>query len=111
MSGRLSRPERRALQKQDEYFLRLPLNPGPDPRSMGAHLRELVRLLTDPRSRSPVSDAVGFLTQVYERALPPFEGLACRKGCSHCCTQPVSLSIAEALFVASALKDRPALAT
>ncbi len=107
MSGRLSRPERRALQKQDEHFLRLPLDPGPDPRSMGAHLRHVVRLLQNSRSASPCSDAVAYLTALYERSLPPFEGIACRKGCSHCCTQPVSITAAEAMFVAAALKDRP----
>jgi hypothetical protein len=107
MSGRLSRPERRALQKQDEHFLRLPLDHGTDPRSMGAHLRQLVRLLTDPRSRTPVSDAVAHITRLYDKTVPPWDGLACRKGCSHCCTQPVSITAAEALYVASALKDRP----
>ena len=107
MSGRLSRPERRVLQKQDDALLRLPLNPGPDPRSMGAHLRHLVRLLQNTRSASPCSDAVAYLTALYERTLQPFEGLACRKGCSHCCTQPVSVTAAEALFVAAAVRARP----
>lgn len=74
---------------------------------MGAHLRQLVRLLTDPRSQTPVSDAVAYITRLYEKTVPPWDGLACRKGCSHCCTQPVSVTAAEALFVAAALKDRP----
>jgi Fe-S-cluster containining protein len=77
---------------------------------MGAHLRQLVRLLTDPRSKSPCSDAVAYLTALYERTTPAHEAVVCRMGCSHCCTQTVSVTTAEALFVAAGLKARPELA-
>jgi hypothetical protein len=107
--GRLSRAERQALQKEDARRLAAPLDLGPDPRSIDAHLRQLVRLLKGAASASPCSDAVRRLTAVYDGAIPAQAKakLACRKGCGHCCSQPVSVTAAEALAVAAAVRRRP----
>jgi Fe-S-cluster containining protein len=105
--GGLSTTERRALQAQDARYLPLPLQSGPDPGSMAAHLRHLVRLLRDPATPSPCSDAVAHLTALYDRTVQPRADIACARGCAHCCTQPVSLSAAEAFYVAAQLRARP----
>ena len=109
MAGRLSRSERRALQRQDAALLASPLKLG-DPRPLGAHLRHMVRLLRDPGSASPCSDAVAHLTALYDRTIPvaAARGVACSRGCAYCCTQPVSLTAPEAFFVAAWIRDRPA---
>ncbi len=41
--NRLQRAERRALQREDEKYLEAPLNLGPDPRSISAHVRHVAR--------------------------------------------------------------------
>jgi hypothetical protein len=111
MYGGLSQAQRLALQRQDAQFLPLPLNLGPAPHSMAAHLRHLVRLLRNPRSPSPCSDAIAHLTAVFDRTISAADrsGLACRQGCAHCCSQRVTVSPPEAFFVAAQLRARPGL--
>jgi len=113
MTGRLSRPERRALHKADALILPRPLDLSDDPRPVAAHVRHVVRLLRDPAATSPAADAVAHVTALYDRtveattpALPA--SIACRKGCAHCCTQMVVMTAPEAFYVAGQLRKRPA---
>jgi Fe-S-cluster containining protein len=108
-NGRLSRPERRALLQADARYLSAPFNMGPDPRSMAANLRRTVRLLEDRTSRSPCSDAVGHLASLFATAFRPHPQIACRKGCSYCCSQDVAVSAPEVFFAAAAIRKRPEL--
>ncbi len=109
MTDRLSRPERRALQRQDAEILPLPLSMGTDPRPAAAHVRHVIHLLRGVHSDSPCSDAVAHVTALFDRTVSPQPPtpLACRKGCSHCCTQLVVLTAPEAFFVAAQLRKRP----
>ncbi|MSO72417.1 MAG: hypothetical protein EXQ84_02245 [Rhodospirillaceae bacterium] len=109
MSERLSRPERRSLQKQDAQLLGLPLAMGTDPRPVAAHIRHVIKLLRSPQAKSPCSDAIAHVTSVYDRSLPASAQtmLACRKGCSHCCTQLVVVTAPEAFFVAAQIRKQP----
>jgi Fe-S-cluster containining protein len=108
MTDRLSRPERRALQRQDAEILPLPLSMGTDPRPVAAHVRHVIQLLRNARSDSPCSDAVAHVTALFDRTVPASPvPLACRKGCAHCCTQLVVLTAPEAFFVAAQLRKRP----
>jgi hypothetical protein len=109
MNSRLSRPERRALQRQDETFLSLPLHMGTDPRSMAAHVRHVVHALRSPSAKSPSSDAVAHVLALHDRTVPKQaeKMLACRKGCSHCCSQMVVITAPEAFYVAAQLRSRP----
>ena len=106
---RLSRDERRRLRQADAPYLSQGMTAGNDPRPMGAHLRQIVRLLQDRTSRSPCSDAVGHLTTLYDRSVPPEPNLACHKGCSFCCSQDVTVTAPEAFFVAAAIRNTPTL--
>ena len=76
---------------------------------MAAHLRHLVKLLKDPHSPSPCSDAMAHLTALFDRTVSATDRsrLACRQGCAHCCSQRVTVSPPEAFFVAAQLRARP----
>ena len=112
MASRLSRSERRNLERQDAEILGRPLVMGTDPRPAAAHVRHIVRLLRDAKSVSPCSEAVAHLTALFDRTYtaqtsPKTPALACRKGCAHCCTQLVLVTAPEAFFVAAQLRKRP----
>ena len=109
MSDRLSRPERRALQKQDAQLAALPLKMTPDPRPVAAHIRHVIKLLRSPQAKSPCSDVIAHVGALHDRSVPPSMQtmLACRKGCSHCCTQMVVVTAPEAFYVAAQIRNRP----
>ena len=112
MNSRLSRPERRALQRQDEGFLSQPLHLGSDPRSIAAHIRHVVHALRSPTAKSPSADAVAHLLALHDRTVPKQAEklLACRKGCSHCCSQMVVITAPEAFYVAAQIRAKPGMA-
>ena len=109
MTVKLSHAQREVLQKQDLRLLEMPLGMGADPSSMAAHLRHLVRLLQNPDTASPCSDAVAHLTILFDRTVLAAKntGLACRQGCAHCCRQPVTVSAPEAFFIAAQIRNSP----
>ena len=115
MNNRLPRPQREALRRQDAPYLKQPLA-WHDARSVGAHLRHMVDLLQNRRSASPCSDAMAHITGLFERTLlhkvPPAaqQAIVCKKGCSHCCVQPVSVSPAEAFTVARQIRGQADIA-
>ena len=51
--------------------------------------------------------AVAHVTGVFDRTAPPHNEIACRKGCSHCCTQKVVLMAPEAFYVAAQIRNNP----
>jgi len=112
MNSRLSRPERRALQRQDEIYLSQPLHMGTDPRSIAAHIRYVVQALRSPTAKSPSVEAIGHVVALHDRTVPKQAEklLACRKGCSHCCSQMVVVTAPEAFYVAAYLRSRPEMA-
>ena len=87
----------------------LPLNIGGDPRRAEAHIRHVVRLLGDRGSESRCSDAVGYVAAQFEKtAVAATEGsLACRRGCSHCCHQRVTVTAPEVFHIAGILRRAP----
>jgi hypothetical protein len=100
-----SEAERAQLVQQDTVLLPMPLRAGGNPQIMGAHLRQVVRLLKRDGA-SPCRDAVTYLTGLFERSAPLPDGIACRKACSHCCVQTVVVTAAEAFAVAAEMRDR-----
>ena len=111
MNNRLPRPQREALRRQDAPYLKQPLA-WRDARSVAAHLRHMVDLLENKRSPSPCSDATVYIAGLFERTLSHIvplqaqQAIACKKGCGHCCVQPVSVSPMEAFTVARQIRGR-----
>jgi len=108
MNDRLSRSERRALQRREEEILARPIDlNSQDPRPVAAHVRHLIHLLRSPKPGSPSSEAVKHLAALYDRSVPTAaqKMVVCRRGCSHCCTQMVSLTAPEVFFVAAQIRS------
>ena len=107
MTDRPSRTERRVLLREDEAFLRQPLQMGENPRSMIAHVRHVTRLLAGSAA-SPCSEAIAHITTIQDRTVPSaaWKDVACKRGCSHCCTQFVMVSAPEAFFIAAQIRNR-----
>lgn len=108
MTDRLSRAERRTLQREDADILPKPLHMGTNPRFAAAHIRHVVKLLRAPQSKSPCSEAIAHVTGLFDRTVPAQANamIACRKGCAHCCTQMVVLTLPEAFFVAAQIRHK-----
>ncbi len=96
------------LSDSDRVMLAQPLRLGGDARVMGAHLRQVVRLLKGDGA-SPCRDAVTYITGLFERSVTPHSGLACAKGCAWCCVQTVVVTAAEAFAVATEMQAREAM--
>ena len=108
MTDRPSRTERRVVLGDHKAFLRQPLQLGDNPRSIIAHVRHVARLLSGS-SKSPCSEAIAHITTIQDRTVPSaaWKDVACKRGCSHCCTQFVMVSAPEAFFIAEQIRDRP----
>ncbi len=106
MSERFSRADRRALLRDDEPYLSQPINVGGDSRRAEAHVRHLVRLFQNDRAPSPCSDAIAHLSALAERTVPVTTSgpVACRRGCSHCCYQRVTVTAPEAFYIANHIR-------
>lgn len=109
MPMRLSQTKRDALRRQDAALIGLPLDLGPSPHSMAAHLRLSARLLRDRNGPSPSAQLMRHLFALFDRTAPSAQAmrLACRTGCAHCCKQLVTVTAPEAFLVAAQLRGRP----
>lgn len=107
MTVRISRTERKALQREDATFLASPLAPN-QMRAFVAHLRHSARLLSQRKSASPCAEAVNHFTALLERSIDDGARafLACRSGCGFCCHQPVGVNAPEALLLAADIRRR-----
>lgn len=107
MTERLPRMQRDALDREDAHYLRKPLT---DQRSASAHARHMAKLLRSKRSASPCADAIAYILTVLDltmaKGIPQqsWEYIACKKGCAHCCTQPVGITVAEAFYLARTVR-------
>ena len=113
MSERLSRPERRALLREDESLLSMPVNIGGDSRRVEAHIRHLVKLFQTDRSPSPSAAVVAHILELFDRTAPVSTkgAVACKRGCSHCCYQRVTITAPEAFAIAAHIRaDRDKVA-
>jgi hypothetical protein len=108
MNGRLSRADRRTLQRDDAPYLSRPLQLSGDPRSMAANVRHVVHILRSPTAKSPSAEAMAHIAAVHDRTVPKAveKMVACKKGCFHCCSQMVVISATEAFAVAAEVRRR-----
>jgi Fe-S-cluster containining protein len=109
---RLSRPQRRALEREDEAMLAQPLTRGEDERALAAHIRRMVKHLRDADAASPSARTIAHIGAVFDRSVPApaRNAVACRAGCAHCCRQRVAVTAAEAFALAHVVRTRATLA-
>jgi hypothetical protein len=85
------------------------LPPSPDLSATAALTGALIQILDDSEDPSRASAAAELAEQVFEASLrrhPPRAAIACRKGCSHCCTSNfVAASIPEVLLQARRIRE------
>ncbi len=107
MSDRLSRPERRALVREDEGLLSMPVNIGGDSRRVEAQIRHLVGLFRSDRSASPSSDVMAHILGIFDKTTPVSTNakVACKRGCAHCCYQRVTILAPEAFAIANYIRS------
>ena len=112
---RLSARARQELEKQDAVLLAQPIKA--DSRVMAAYVRHMVRLTRSNRSQSPSTDAVAFITGVFDRDVAALTSpsakaaIVCRAGCAYCCTQPVAVTPMEVFALANLARVREAAAS
>jgi Fe-S-cluster containining protein len=101
----------RARLRQDRRWLAAALEPG-NASSVDAHLRHAASLLRNRKAASPCTLMLAQVAQLFERSVPGAarREIACRKACAFCCHQRVSVTGAEALALANAIRGRPELA-
>jgi len=98
------------MQRREAEALALPLDLNSrDPHQVALHVRHVTYLLRDPKARSPSADAIRHVAALFDRSVPPAlqKTLACRRGCSHCCTQMVTLTEPEAFLMAAQIRQKP----
>jgi Fe-S-cluster containining protein len=105
----LSAAQRRILAEQDARWLDLPLSGGGNPTQVAAHIRYLVKLISEGR-RASAAAAAGHWGRLYDSSIQKNFELACRQGCAHCCTQSVLVYAPEAFAIAAQVRERPEIA-
>jgi len=112
MTSNLSAAARDALARQDAHYLPLALPASPGWDQIAAHLRHTARLFQDTQAPSPSAAACAHINALFDRSVAamPHAPLACKRGCAHCCRQPVLLYAPEAFFLAAQVRERPQMA-
>jgi hypothetical protein len=112
MTSNLSAAARDTLARQDAHYLPLALPASPGWDQIAAHLRHTARLFQDPQAPSPSAAACAHINALFDRSVAamPHAPLACKRGCAHCCRQPVLLYAPEAFFLAAQVRERPQMA-
>src|SRR5262245_32587852 len=106
MAERLSRQQRREIQREDERFLAVGLHARHNGRDLAAHVRHVVRLFRNPGSKCPSADVLAHVAEVFGLTTAPYarHDIACKKGCGYCCTQSVSVTPPEAFAIAAHIR-------
>jgi len=110
--GRLSRAERRRIEKEHASVIGQALTLPPSAPALEANTRHLALLLRDRHKTDGASRAAEFAAQLLDATMRErvTEPAACAKGCAHCCTTYVSATIPEILRLARAVKTDAAIA-
>ena len=106
MTERLSRADRRQIEKDDAPWVGKPLSVDAVDRALQANTRHLVQMLRDSRTPRRASRAAAFAAQLLDVTIVAHvkEPVACGKGCHHCCRTLVTATIPEILRLARAIK-------
>ncbi|MBY0508886.1 MAG: YkgJ family cysteine cluster protein [Rhodospirillaceae bacterium] len=108
MTERLDRSQRRRLLKEDEAWIGKPLPPNPPRRAAEAHVRHLALILRDTDIRNRAVQAAVYAGNVFDATMNQLEkgATACAKGCFHCCTKLVMVTLPDIFRLAQAVRGK-----
>lgn len=108
MTERLDRGQRRRLLKDDEAWVgkALPLNP--PRRAAEAHIRHLALILRDTGVKNRAIQAAVYAGNLFDATMKQVDKgpVACAKGCFHCCTKLVMVTLPDIFRLARAVRDK-----
>ncbi len=100
---------RRKLLYDDQHIVGQPFAlSGDNARAIQANTRHMALILMDNAVKNRASDMAAFAEKLIDTNLQHYvtEPLACRRGCSHCCTTYVSASLPEIFNLARAVRGK-----
>ncbi len=112
MTQRLTRAERRQIEKNDLPWVGKPLAIAAVDRAFAANIRHLASILRDsraPRRASRAAEAAAGLIDITATSLVK-QPAACGRGCHYCCRTLIVATAPEILRLARAVKARPDIA-
>lgn len=108
MSERLDRALRRRLLKEDEAWIGKPLPPNPPRRAAEAHVRHLALILRDTAVKNRAVQAAIYAGNLYDASMKQVDKgpVACAKGCFHCCTKLVMVTLPDIFRLAQGVRGK-----
>ena len=105
---RLDRNARRRLLKEDEAWIGKPLGPNPPRRAAEAHARHLALILRDTQIKHRAIEAATYAATLFDATLAQEKmgPVACGKGCFHCCTKLVMVTLPDIFRLARAVRGK-----
>jgi len=106
---RLSADARRQLLVEDQEWIGKPFELLANPRAIQANARHVALMLLDTNVADRASQAAAFMEEFISTFLATQvkEPSACGRGCSHCCTTFVSVTIPEVFNLARSVRNTP----
>jgi len=104
--NRLDRADRRRLLKEDDAWIGKPLGPNPSRRVAEAHVRHLALILRDTHVAQRAVKASAYAAGVFDATIAQEKKgpVACAKGCFHCCTKLVMVTLPDIFRLAQSVR-------
>jgi Fe-S-cluster containining protein len=108
MTERLDRGQRRRLLKDDEAWIGKPLPLNPPRRAAEAHVRHLALILRDTAVKNRAVQAAVYAGNLFDATMKQRDKgpTACAKGCFHCCTKLVMVTLPDIFRLAQAVRGK-----
>lgn len=105
---RLDRAERRRLLKEDEAWIGKPLSANPPRREAEAHVRHLALVLRDTGVEHRAVQAATYAGDLFDATVAQQKtgAVACGKGCFHCCTKLVMVTLPDIFRLAQSFEGK-----
>lgn len=103
---RLDRTARRRLLKEDEAWIGKPLGANPPRRAAEAHVRHLALMLRDTNVAHRAIQASAYAATLFDATMAQEKKgpTACAKGCFHCCTKLVMVTLPDIFRLADTVR-------
>jgi len=103
---RLDRADRRRLLKEDDTWIGKPLGSNPSRRVAEAHVRHLALILRDTHIAQRAVKASAYAAGIFDATMAQEKKgpIACGKGCFHCCTKLVMVTLPDIFRLAQSVR-------